>query len=189
LNIGDKKFITAVGCTKIYGLDGIVELNRKVPFFVSSSNGQRIIYEDNGKLFLQNICQIKVDELFREGCETEFLWCEILPLCWIPNSNCILIDRNTIMSLNNQRMVCIQFNGQNSYLMPDGLVLKLWFRMVTIFVPSTNEVKMIQVDVDFITYNTDLDVLVTDKLQCYQIQIHDNIYKIVLADRPIIQLF
>jgi len=173
LKIHGSEYIANYGSCLVNCNNEINNADIKMKYFDSSSVGEKIVYCTNNQLFEQSTSEISIWQFYIKNIkliktiEPHFLW-----LRWIPESNCIFINYDTIFNLDNHREIAVRtlvykffvFNLHNLVICLHNGYMELYDIDIMDFV------QRIDTELKFIDYNKMLNVVVTDELDCYRFQ-------------------
>jgi len=180
LNIGGHKYLTYRYSYNLYGLGKTFKLMSVVRCFTSSSCGRKIVFvNDYDQLYIQDVFNISIDQLFniKYSRQIQSTWI-IDVMKWIPNSNCIIINFNTLINLESQHVIKLKYCVFTSYLMQSRDLLQMYLRNLIIYDLNSGHRRQVKSDTSFEIYHRCLDILITDKLEYFRIQKHNNLIEL-----------
>jgi len=175
LNAADGLFVANYTSRKFYGLYQTVELGFDIPYFETSHDGRKIVFEIDGKIYVQNVFLLSIDQLFKKSkAKVINVPFNGLPLNWVLGGNCILINGNVIYDLDMEYQIMLPFDCRNAYYTNNGIIVKVENCFVTIYDSLAGQICELDKKLDIGTFHRELNIFITRNLEYWQIHKTSN---------------
>jgi len=167
----DEEFLTD-NAYNLYDCNGLVKLDTKVPRFISSWDGKRIVFAIGNHLFEQNLTNITRESLFKDGLKKFSFQVENMhrrdPCKWISNTNYIQVEGKEfinpktynidyteamILNLDTLDQINFKFNvdrvrlkNDHIHLAKNGMILDVRHNYLTMYNPKTQTATSIKLE-------------------------------------------
>jgi len=155
-----------------------------VRYFVESYDGKKIVFGNKEQICVQDVSKIELNDIFNQN-KSKLLpikkpYHMIKTIQWLPESYCILFDRDTIYDVELDCKVKIKptKTNDNIFLTPNGIIFSFEYHNIVIYCPESKIIKKVHHKLYFIGYYRKLDILITQDLEYYRIKKQNKNYEL-----------